>query len=457
MKGEQAHFEKDGKMIEKLITNCDVLIFKDDTPKIALNQDIAIEGSLIKDIQKTGSIEIPRNVELINAKGLLAIPGLINNHAHVPMVLLRNLAEDVTTESWFNDYIWPMESNLTQEDVYWGALLGMAEMIENGVTCVADHYFYMDEVARAVEETGMRANLAWAVFGHEGEAKLDETIEFVDRWQGGADGRITTWLGPHSPYTCSPEFLKICADRAKKKGVGIHIHVSESQGQVNLAMKEFGKTPVQLCKDAGVMEVPTIFAHCRAPQDVDYPLMAEAGTGVGIAPKTYLKHAGTIAPVNKYIEYGIPFGLATDGAVSNNTLDILEQMSLLGMLAKQMMADPTFMPINQLVNIAFRSSAKVMHLDDQIGELNESMKADIALIRQDGLHMTPRTNILAALSYNARGSDVDTVLCNGKVLMKDRKLLTIDKDKIRADVQKRLQRLSKRVPNSRIANYPSLS
>ena len=142
MKGEQAHFEKDGKMIEKLITNCDVLIFKDDTPKIALNQDIAIEGSLIKDIQKTGSIEIPRNVELINAKGLLAIPGLINNHAHVPMVLLRNLAEDVTTESWFNDYIWPMESNLTQEDVYWGALLGMAEMIENGVTCVADHYFY---------------------------------------------------------------------------------------------------------------------------------------------------------------------------------------------------------------------------------------------------------------------------------------------------------------------------
>jgi 5-methylthioadenosine/S-adenosylhomocysteine deaminase len=445
------------KMVDKLLRNCDVLIFKNDIPKVALNQDIAIEGILIKAIKKTGEIKISQDVEIIDAKGLLAIPGLINNHAHVPMVLLRNLAEDVTTESWFNDYVWPMESNLTEDDVYWGALLGMAEMIENGVTCVADHYFYMDEVAKAVDEIGMRANLAWAVFGHEGVSKLDETVEFINRWQGGAEGRITTWLGPHSPYTCSPEFLEICSRKAKEIGVGIHLHVSESQGQVNLAMEEFGKTPVQLCKDAGVMDVPTIFAHCRVPQEVDYPLMAQAGTGVGVAPKTYLKHAGTIAPVNKYLEHGIPFGLATDGAVSNNTMDILEQMSLLGMLAKQMMADPTFMPINQLVNITFRSSAKVIHLEDQIGELKEGMKADIALVRQDGLHMTPRTNILAALSYNARGSDVDTVLCNGKVLMRNRKLLTIDKDRIRAEVQDRLQRLSKRVPNSRIADYPSLS
>jgi 5-methylthioadenosine/S-adenosylhomocysteine deaminase len=444
-------------MVEKLLRNCDVLIFKNDTPEIKLNQDIAIEGSFIKSIEKTGLINISQEVEIIDAKGLLAIPGLINNHAHVPMVLLRNLAEDVTTESWFNDYVWPMESNLTEEDVYWGALLGMAEMIENGVTCVADHYFYMDEVAKAVEETGMRANLAWAVFGHEGVTKLDETVEFINRWQGGAGGRITTWLGPHSPYTCSPEFLEKCSRKAKEIGVGIHLHVSESQGQVNLAMKEFGKTPVQLCKDAGVMDVPTIFAHCRAPQEVDFSLMVNAGTGVGVAPKTYLKHAGTIAPVDKYIEHGIPFGLATDGAVSNNTMDILEQMSLLGMLAKQMTADPTFMPVDQLVNITFRSSAKVIHLDDQIGELKEGMKADIALVRQDGLHMTPRTNILAALSYNARGSDVDTVLCNGKVLMRDRKLQTIDKDRIRNEVQNRIQRLSKRVPNSRIADYPSLS
>ena len=442
-------------MIERLIRDCDVLTFNDDVPEIVLNQDIGIEKSFIKEIANTGSIHVNQETEIVEVKGLLAIPGLINTHAHVPMVLMRNLAEDVTIESWFNDYIWPMESNLTEEDVYWGAQLGIAEMIENGITSVADHYFFMNEVAKAVQETGIRANLAWAVFGHEGEKKLDETIEFINRWQGGADGRITTWLGPHSPYTCSPEFLKMTAQKAVKNNLGIHIHVSETQAQVDLALKEFGKTPVQVCKDSGVMEVPTIFAHCRAPQGADFDVMSAAGTGVPQAPKTYLKHGGTIAPVDKYFEKGIPIGLATDGAVSNNTMDIIEQMGLLGMLAKLLTDDPTFLPVEQLLDIAFRSSAKVIHLEDQIGELKAGMKADITLMRQNGLHMTPSTNVLTALVYNSRGSDVDTVLCDGKVLMKNRELLTVDREQIRFEVQNRLQRLSKRVPNARIANYPT--
>jgi len=442
-------------MVDRLIRNCDVVIFKDDMPEVVQKQDIAIEGSLIKEIAGTGIIKISAETEVVEANGLLAIPGLINTHAHVPMVLLRSLAEDVTIESWFNDYIWPMESNLTAEDVYWGAMLGIAEMIENGVTCVADHYFYMDEVAKAVEKSGMRANLVWAVFGHEGEKKLDETAAFIDRWQGGADGRITTWFGPHSPYTCDPDYLALTAKKAKEKGVGIHIHVSETENQVKLALKEYGKTPVQICKDTGVMDVPTIFAHCRAPKESDFPLLAEAGTGIGQAPKTYLKHGETIAPVDKYFEHGIPIGLATDGAVSNSTMDIFEQMGLLGMAAKFKMDDPTFLPVEQLMDIAFRSSAKVMRLEDQIGELKAGMKADIALLKQDGVHMTPRTNVLAALAYISRGSDVDTVLCDGKVLMRNRQLLTIDKERVRTEVQNRVHRLGKIVPNTRIAVYPA--
>ena len=441
-------------MIDRLIRNCDVLTFVKDKPEILIGQDIAIKGSLIKEIAKTGSIETGTDVDNIDASGLLAIPGLINTHAHVPMVLLRNVAEDVTIESWFNDYIWPMESNLTAEDVYWGALLGLAEMIENGITCVADHYFYMDEVARAVEESGFRANLVWAIFGHEGEEKLNETAEFVKRWQGAADGRITTWLGPHSPYTCDPDYLALAAKKAKKLDVGIHIHVSETYPQVKLAQKDYGKTPVQVCKDAGLMEVPTIFAHCRFPQDCDYPILADAGTGVGQAPKTYLKHAETIAPVDKYFEHGIPVGMATDGAVSNNTMDILEQIGLLGMCAKYRMDDPTFLPVDQLLDVAFRGSAKVVCQENEIGELKTGMKADIALLNQDGLHMSPRTDILSMIAYNARGSDVDTVLCNGQVLMRNRNLLTIDKERVRREVQSRLDRLSKVSPNTRIANYP---
>ena len=259
-------------MIDRLIRNCDVLIFKQGIPEIVINQDIAVEESYIKEIAAAGSIQTDEETKIINAEGLLAIPGLINTHAHVPMVLMRNLAEDVTVESWFNDYIWPMESNLTAEDVYWGAQLGIAEMIENGITCVADHYFFMDEVAKAVEQSGMRANLSWAVFGHEGEKKLDETLAFVNRWQGAADGRITTWLGPHSPYTCEPDFLTLTANKAKKNNLGIHIHVSETEAQVKLALKQYGKTPVQICKDAGIMDVPTIFAHCKFPRPVDFDL-----------------------------------------------------------------------------------------------------------------------------------------------------------------------------------------
>ena len=442
-------------MIDRLIRNCDVLIFKNNIPEIVLGQDITIKKSFIKEIGKTGSIKVDPDIEILEAKGLLAIPGLINTHAHVPMVLLRNVAEDVSIESFFNDYIWPMETNLTAEDIYWGAQLGIAEMIENGITFVADHYFYMDEVAKAVQESGMRANLVWAVFGHEGEEKLDETIEFVNRWQGGAEGRITTWLGPHSPYTCDPEFLALTARKAKDNNVGAHIHVSETQAQVDLALNDYGKTPVQVCKDAGLMDVPTIFAHCRAPQEVDFDLMAEAGTGVGQAPKTYMKHAGTIAPIDRYIEKGIPIGLASDGAVSNNTMDIIEQMGLLGMLAKMRMKDATYLPVEQLLDIAFRSSAKVVRQENQIGELKAGMKADIALLRQDGLQMTPRTNVLSTIAYNARGSDVDTVLCNGEVLMKNRELLTLNKEKIRSEVQSRLERLSKRSKDARVAFYPT--
>ncbi len=187
-----------------IIRGCDVLTLDEKSIRIDLNQEIHISGSKIQAVRQVGKEGhkqegLPN--QIIDGRGMLAIPGLINTHAHVPMVLFRGLVEDVTIESWFNDYIFPLESNLTPEDVYWGALLGIAEMIESGVTYVADHYFFMDEVARAVEESGMRANLVWAVFGHEGEVKLNETSDFVTRWQGKADGRITTWLGPYAPYT----------------------------------------------------------------------------------------------------------------------------------------------------------------------------------------------------------------------------------------------------------------
>ncbi len=442
-------------MAKKIIRNCDLLSFAGGKAEMVPGQDILIDDCRIQTISKTGTLELEAETEVIPADGLLAVPGFINTHAHVPMVLIRNLAEDVTPTEWFNDFIWPMESNLTEEDVYWGAQLGIAEMIENGVTCVADHYFYVDRIAEVVQQSGIRANLTWAVFGHEGEEKVDQTIEFIQRWQGKADGRITTYLGPHAPYTTSPEFLRMCAEKAKKIDTGIHIHVSETAPQVELSLKEYGITPVKQLQETGVFEVPTILGHCLYPQEGDFDILAAANTGIAQAPKTYMKHGMGMAPIEKYLERSIPIGLATDGAASNNTLDIMEQMRLMALFTKFLTSDPTRMKMEQVLDIAFRGSAKVMHLDGRIGEIKAGYLADIALLRQDGLYASPKANPMAALIYCMRASDVDTVLCNGKVLMQGRKLLTMDKETIRKEVQTRLKRMSQRVPGTAIAFYPT--
>jgi 5-methylthioadenosine/S-adenosylhomocysteine deaminase len=436
-----------------LIQNCDVLRRDNGAYHIALGQDIWIEGNRIKVIVPTGAAH--EAAEIFPAPGMLAIPGLINTHAHVPMVLFREAVNDVPVERWFNDYIWQLETNLTPEDVYWGALLGQAEMIENGVTCVADRYFYMDHVAQATQESGMRANLVWTYFSKDGDAKLDEVSQFVERWQGGANGRITTWLGPHSPYTVSPEFLKLTAQRAQDLRVGIHIHVSETQKQVDLSMEEFGVTPVRLLADTGVLDAPTILGHCKFPTPDDMTILARVKTGVAHAPKTYLKHAGKIIDIAAYRRAGIPVGLATDGAASNSTLDIFEQMRLMALTQKYAAHDATVMPIDDALDVAFHGGAQVMQMENEIGELAPHRLADIVLLRQDGLNFFPPYNRKANLIYTVRPQDVDTVICDGRFLFTHGKHQTIDVARVMREIAPRLERLSNRDASKRMADYPT--
>jgi len=442
-------------MTTLLVRGCDVLGTEAGQPSVQFNQDIWIENERIHALGPAGSLPAPEGAQVLDAGGLLAIPGLINTHAHVPMVLFRGLVEDVSIDSWFNDYIFPMESNLTPEDVYWGALLGMAECIESGVTSVSDHYFFMDQVAEAVRDSGMRAALAWAVFAHEGEAKLAKTAAFVRRWQGGAGGRITTWLGPHAPYTTGPAFLALCARTAKDLGVGIHTHVSETAGQVALSLREHGVSPVRMLKDAGVLDVPVILGHCLYPQDDDFAILADAHAGVAHAPKTYLKLGMGTAPVRRFTAAGIPVGLATDGASSSNTLDILEQMRLLALTQKGAAQDSTVMSVAETLSVAFEGGARVLGMAGEIGALRAGMLADIALLRQDGLAVFPRYNPAASLVYSSQSADFDTVICAGRVLMQGRRLLTVDKQRVKAEIVQRLERLTRRVPGKRIAFYPA--
>lgn len=442
-------------MADLLIHNCDTLRVEGRHTQIEQYQDISIAGNRIT---ATGSAAetLPEDARVvIEARGMLAIPGLINTHAHVPMVLFRGLAEDVTIEAWFNDYIWPLESNLTPEDVYWGALAGIAEMIEGGVTSVADHYFAMDHVAQAIIDSGMRANLSWAIFEQEGPTKLDLTSKFVEDWQGKGGGRVTTWLAPHAPYTCGPEYLRLCADRAKALRVGIHIHVSETADQVRMSQQKYGKTPVQVLADSGVLDVPTILAHCSFPTDEDIALLATRDTGIAHAPKTYMKLGMGVARLDRFLKSGVQVGLATDGVVSSNTLDILEQMKIMALVQKHIHQDSTQFTVQEVLDIAFRGSAQVFHQGADLGSIAPGKLADLVLVRQDGIHTFPRFSPAANLVFSTRTTDVDTVICDGKILMQGGKLQTIDKAEVKRQISRRLERLSQRVPGKRIATYPS--
>jgi 5-methylthioadenosine/S-adenosylhomocysteine deaminase len=441
-------------MLDLLITACDVLMREDGQYKVVNDRDIAITGNRISAITPTDDIDREQAREVVDATGMLAIPGLINCHAHAPMVLFRGLAEDVSIESWFNDYIWPLESNEEPEDIYWGALLGIAEMIQSGVTTFADHYFFCDDIASAVDEAGVRANIGWAVFGHEGIEKLDMTCEFVQRWQGGAGGRITTWLAPHSPYLCDSAFLKATAERAKALNVGIHIHCSETHDQVAMSLRQHGVTPPAMLQQAGVLDVPTLLAHGIGITPDDIAMLKDYDVAVAQCPKTYMKLAMGTAPVKAFREAGIKVGIGTDGVVSSNTLDILEQMRVLALDQKQHAKDSTYLPLQDVMNIAFAGGAQALRLPD-VGELAVGKLADIALLRQDGAHLFPRYDAIANLVYSARAGDVDTVICDGKMLMRYGRLLTIDLPRVKAEITTRLKRLNQRAAEKRLATYPT--
>ncbi len=443
-------------MTSILIQNCNALL-PGEEGRFAIQEgsDILIRDGRIAAISPTNpDLPPPDAAEIIDARGMLAMPGLINTHAHAPMVIFRGLAEDVAIEKWFNEYMWPLESNLEEEDVYWGMQLALAEMIESGVTTVADHYFFMDQAAQAVTQAGTRAALGWAVFGSQGYDALDRSADFAARWQGQAQGRITTWMAPHAPYTCDDPFLRAAAVHAQRLGVGIHIHAAEELGQTRASLAARGITPIQVLAETGILECPTIIAHGCGILDEDIPLLQEAGqVGIAHAPKTYLKLGMGLTPILALRRAGVPVGLATDGAVSNNTLDILESLRLMAMLQKHEARDPEVMPIHEALDIAFTGSAAVLGLQQEIGRLAPGFLADIILVDMSGAHIQPLHSVTASLVYNVRAADVQTVIVNGRILMRDRELLTLDKRVIIANVKERMARLAQRVPGRTIQVY----
>lgn len=415
--------------------------------------DLAIAGGRIAAVRPAGRIAPESAAELIDAAGMAALPGLINTHAHAAMVLFRGTAEDVPVEEWFNDYIWPMETNLAPEDVYWGALLAAAEMIEAGVTTVADHYFAMDSIAQAIDQSGMRGHLAPTLFGQDPRAELELAGAFAARWHGAAGGRITAWLGPHSPYLCPPEFLREVAAEARRLGLGCHIHVSETAEQVRASRERHGLTPIRLLEQLGMLDGPLLCAHATHATPDEIALLAERGAGVAHCPKTFLKLAAGIAPVVEMRRQGVGVGVGSDGAASNNTLDMLEQLRLAALLQKHQLADARALPMAEALALATSAGARALGQAGQLGRLAEGALADLILMRLDGAHVQPLSSVSAAIVYAARASDVDTTIVAGRVLMRGRRLLTLDKAAIVREVGARAMRLRERGHGRRLQTY----
>ena len=440
-----------------VITGCTVLVH-DDQERIGFEEDAAIvvRGGVVDSVTRAADVRDLPAAERLDAHGQVALPGLVNCHTHAPMVALRGLAEDLPTEEWFNDVVWPVESNLTEKDVELGARLACAEMIRGGVTCFADHYFAMDAVAAVVAECGMRAHLGEAYFSSQGPEGREKSLEFALRHRGGAGGRITTALAPHAPYTVTDEDLAATAELARTHGLPVHIHAAENRGQAETSLARHGVTPIEVLHRTGLLDTDVLIAHGTGILDRDLPVLrgASGRTAVATAPRGYLKFAWpTTTPVRALRDIGVPVGLATDGAASNNSLDVWESMALTALIQKSTEGDPRWLTSRQALHHATLQSAEAVGLGGVVGSIAPGRRADLVLVDLTGPHTQPVHDLAATLVHSARSADVTTTIVDGRILMRDRELLTIDVPSVVRELGERMPALLDRSHGRRIQEY----
>ncbi len=369
---------------------------------------------------------------VIDAKGGVVMPGLVNTHTHAGMTLFRGYADDLTLSDWLENHIWPAEAQLTDNDLYIGTKLACLEMIRSGTTAFVDMYIHVDRVARAVEESGMRAALSYGMIdlGDEtrAESELKEGKRFVKEWNGRADGRITTMYGPHAPNTCSREFLMKVKEQAKQDNAKIHIHVLETEAELNQMKEQFGMCSVNMLDEIDFLDNDVIAAHCVWLSDGDMDILNERGVNVSHNPVSNMKLASGIAPVPKMLARGVNISLGTDGCASNNNLNMFEEMKTAALLHKVDTSDPTVLPAQQVLEMATINGARAMGINS--GMLKVGCMADVIIVDMDKPHLTPRYNVASHLVYSASGADVRTTIVNGKVLMDDYKVLSMDEQTV---------------------------
>jgi 5-methylthioadenosine/S-adenosylhomocysteine deaminase len=431
--------------IEWLLTHGTVVTM-DETRRVIEDGAVAVTGEKIVAVGDSADLKARFTAkEMLDCAGCAIIPGLVNAHTHVPMTLMRGLADDLRLDVWLYGYMMPVEREFVGSDFCRvGTLLACAEMIRSGVSTFCDMYYYEDEVARATAEAGMRAVCAQTIlkFPAPDATSFEESLaycrQFIEQWRD--HSLIVPAVGPHAAYTATPELLHASAALALEFDVPLHIHIAETALEVEESRAQHGMPIVPWLKKQDVLEAKVIAAHCVHLDEGEMHTLRKHQAGVAHCPSSNLKLASGVAPVQRMVDLGLHVGIGTDGPASNNDLDMFEETRLAALLAKGGFGEPTALPAKQALALATIEGARALHLGHMTGSLEPGKRADIAVVELNHIHTTPRFGrdpdaIYSQLVYSAKGTDVRDLLVNGRVLMRDRQLLTINEEAYKAEAE----------------------
>jgi len=394
--------------------------------------DLCIRDGTIVRVASEGEVPPDFSPERVDASGCAVMPGLVNAHCHAGMSLLRGYADDLPLMRWLAEEVWPAEAHLTGEHIYWGTALAVLEMLKGGICTYADMYFHVDHIARASRELGMRAVLSLGLIGEApgAEQDLERSAELVQRWGDDPEDMIQIQLGPHAPYTCSPQYLERVARLGEQLGCGIHIHLAETRDEVQQIEHQYGKTPVEHVCDLGITSVkPFLAAHCVHVDEEDIARLADEGVGVAHCSISNQKLGSGIAPLAEMINAGVCVGFGTDGACSTGRLDIWNEMRSGSLVQKGTRHDAEILPAAQMLHSATRGAARAVGLEDA-GQLVPGYRADVTVVSLESAHLTPQHDILSLLAYAAGPGDVRDVYVQGRPVVRQGQLRTVDEGEI---------------------------
>lgn len=409
--------------------------------KIKENMDILIEDNLIK---KIGKNILSNRAEIIDGREKLAVPAYTNGHTHLGMTMMRNLADDLDLDTWLNKKIWPVEDKLTDEDIYWASMLSIVENIKSGVSTVYDMYYSMDRVSEAVIESGTRGVLTRGMMDISGggDERIDELLELYKNYNNAGNGRVKIVPAPHSIYTCSTEYLKKLINIAEKFDGVINIHLSETKKEVSDCLIEHLMTPAMYLDSIGMLDLKVIAAHCVHLTDEEINLISKKNVFPIYNPSSNLKLGSGFAPIDKMIKSNIKIGIGTDGSSSNNNQDLVEEMHIGSIVNKAVTLDSNAVPAIEILKMATVNGGILTGFNN--GVIKENALADIAIYDLNSIGFTPKNNLISALCYSSNSNYILDLIVDGKIVMKNREILTLDEEKIKEKVRELTEKLLNR-------------